>query len=134
MIRHFTLPPDQVSRAIAAGGPLQDLQVDPAKLSTMAVAVVEVDGEIVSYWVAWYGLHCEPIWVREDHRKSPAVIRGIVDEMEQLIKASGDQAAFCVVEAENLPVVSTYVARLGFQEAPGRLYYLVVPTVAPVEV
>lgn len=124
MTRHFLLPPDQAARAIAAGGPLQ--AVDPAKLREMSIAVVEVDGQIVAYWVAWYGLHVEPIWIDPAHRRSPRVVGGIVAEMEQLVSASGEQSAFCVIEAEDQATVAPYVERLGFLPADGgQLYYLV---------
>ena len=132
--RAFVLPPEQVQRAIDAGGPLLDLQVDPAKLAEMQVAVVEVDGAIVAYWVVWRAVHVEPLWIAEAHRKSPSVIGGIVGAMRHLVKESGDPAAFCVIEQEHFEVVSDYAARLGFHEAPGRLYYFVVePGPAPVE-
>lgn len=127
MIRHYTLPPDQVQRAIAAGGPLQDLQVDPAKLATMQVAVVEVDGQIVAYWVAWYALHLEPLWIHPDQQKSPGVARAMLTEIQALARASGELAGFAVIEDANASAIAPYAARLGFQPAPGQLYYLVLP-------
>ena len=135
MIRHYTLPPDQIARALEAGGPLVDLQVDPEKLKTMSVAVVEVDGQIVAYWVCWYALHLEPLWIHEAHRKSPGVVAGIIDAMRQIAEGTGEPAGFCVIEAENLEVVSRYAERLGFQEAPGKLYYVLLqqPAVEPVK-
>lgn len=135
MIRHFTLPPDQVTRALAAGGPLQDLPIDPEKLKDMSLAVVEVDGEIVAYWVVWYALHVEPLWIQPAYRKHPAVVRGIVEAMQAIVEQSGELAAFCVIEQEHLQTVAGYATRLGFHPAPGLLYYLVLqPAPEPVEV
>lgn len=125
-IRAYTLPPDQVHRAFEAGGPLVDLQIDPAKLATMRVAVVEVDGQIVAYWVSWYALHIEPLWIQEAWRAHPGVGRGILDAMRQGVCASGEGVAFCEIADENLSVMAPLAERVGFQQAPGALYYLVV--------
>lgn len=126
MLRAYTLPADQAARAIAAGGPLQDLRVDPEKLAQMTVAVVEVDGQVVAYWVAWYALHLEPLWIHPDHQKSPGVARALLGEMQSVVQATGEPAGFAVIEDENLAQIAPYAERLGFQPAPGRLYYLVV--------
>lgn len=134
-IQTRTLPPEEVQRAIDAGGPLQDLQVQADKLQEMSVAVVEVDGEIAAYWVAWYALHLEPLWIHPLWRKHPGVIGGIVGEIQKIAEASGEPAGFCVIEADDLALVGSYATRLGFQEAPGKLFYVVLePAVEPVEV
>ena len=134
MTRHYTLGPEEVARALEAGGPLKDLSADPEKLKDMSLAVVEVDGAIVAYWVVWYALHVEPLWVVEAERKNPAVIKGIVQEMQRIVEATGEPAAFCVIEEENLAVVAPYANRLGFTEAPGKLFYVVVEPPVPLEV
>lgn len=129
-----TLPPEENYRAIEAGGPLQEVGIPPEQLARMSVAVVEVDGVIVAYWVVWYALHVEPLWIREDHRKSVAVVKGLVDAMHGIVEASGEAAAFCVIDPENWATVGDYAERFGFYEAPGRLYYLVVqPPAEPVK-
>lgn len=133
MITRRTLAPDEAQKAIDAGGPLHDLQLDATKLVDMSIAVVEDDGVIVAYWVVWYALHTEPIWVREDHRHSPAVIGGLIDQMETIVKATSAATAFCVIEEENVGVVDKYVERLGYLKAPGTLYYIVLPPSQPVE-
>lgn len=136
-ITHRTLAPDEAALAVAAGGPLAELGADPARLASMAIAVVEIetDGqrEVVAYWVCWYGLHLEPLWIREDARRHPAVVGGLLEEVRGIVAASGEPAAFSVIEGENLEVVGAYAERLGFQEAPGKLYYLVLPAAEPVK-
>lgn len=133
MIRHFTLPPVEAHRALEAGGPLQDLGIAPDRLQEMSIAVVEVDDLIVAYWAVWYGLHVEPLFVAEAYRKHPAVISGIVEEMQTIVEASGEPAVFCVIEEANAAAVAPYAGRLGFHAAPGSLYYLVVsPVLEPV--
>jgi len=130
-LRRFTLSPDQVARVQEAGGPLAD--ADPEKLKDMSIAVVEVDGRIVAYWVVFYALHVEPLWIAEDHRKSPGVVGGIVQQMQTIVEATSEPAAFCLIEEANAAVVAPYADRLGFHEAPGRVYYLVLqPAPEPV--
>lgn len=133
MIQHSTLPPDQFYRLRDAGGPLAD--VDPEKLKEMSIAVVEVDGLIVAYWVVFYALHVEPLWIAEAFRRSPSVVGGIVREMQTIVEATQEPAAFCVIDAgDAAPLVASYADRLGFHEAPGKLYYLVIqPAPALVE-
>ncbi len=126
MIRARILPVEEIERAVNAGGPLAELQVSTDALKSMGVAVVEDDARIVAYWVVWTGLHVEPLWVDPAYRRNPAVIRGIVQGMEALVTASGEPAAFCVIEdGDTASLVAGYATRLGFHEAPGRRYYLV---------
>lgn len=132
-IRHYILPPDQFERLREAGGPLADRDVYPslARLAQMVCPVVEVDGQIVAYWILWQALHAEPLWVHEDHRQASGVARGLVEEVFRAIAAAGEQTAFSVVEEAGLAVIGPYAARLGFQEAPGRLFYIVLTTPEP---
>lgn len=124
-IKAYTLAPDQVHRALEAGGPLLEMQVDPARMKDMSVAVVEVDGQIVAYWVIWYALHVEPLWIQEAWRKHPGVVGGIVKQMQSVVEETMEPSAFCVIEEENLDRVAPYADRLGFLQAPAKLYYLV---------
>jgi hypothetical protein len=134
-IVHRTLAPEEVQRALDAGGPLQELQLDATRLAEMSVAVVEVDGVIVAYWVVWYALHVEPLWIAEAWRKHPRVVSGIVEEMQAIVEATQEPVAYCEIQDENLEVVSGYAARLGFHEAPGKLFYVIMqPVPEPVGV
>lgn len=135
-LRTYLLPSDQLPRAIAAGGPLADLQADPARLSRMSVVACEDTdtGQIVAYWIAWYGLHLEPLWIAPTHRTNPVVGRGLLDTMQQVVESTGEISAFCVIQEENRALIEPQASRLGFVEVPGdRLYYLVLqPADAPV--
>lgn len=133
MIRSFVLTGPDVLRALEAGGPLQDLQLDPSKLATMKIAVVEVDGVIVAYWVLWTALHLEPLWITEEFRKSPSVVKHLFLATMNAAEATGEPAAFAVIEETNLEAVGELATRLGFAPAPGALYYLVLRTPQPQE-
>lgn len=125
MIRHYTLPVAEVDRVIAAGGPLADLHPSSDALKAMSIAVVEVDGRIVAYWVAWYALHTEPLWVHPDFRTHAGVNRGLVSEMQAIVEATGEASAFAVIHDQGLEQMVPYAQRLGFYEAPGKLFYVV---------
>lgn len=127
-IVHRTLEPEEVEKALAAGGPLSDQVLNPDQMREMSIAVVEVDGQIVAYWVVWYALHLEPLWIHPSWRKHPAVCGGIVQAMEAIVEASGEPAGFAIIEQENLETLAPLAQRLGFHEAPGKLFYVVVQT------
>lgn len=132
MLQTYVLPPDQLHRLQGIGGPLADIQADPQRLGQMSVVVAEVDGQIVGYWIAWYGLHLEPLWIDPAHR-SAAVGRGLLERMSEVVAGTGEVAAFSVIEEENLSILGEQVSRLGFLPAPGRLYYVVLgPALEPV--
>jgi len=120
-----TLAPDETQRAIDAGGPLKDMQVRADRLKEMSIAVVEVDDRIVAYWVVWYALHTEPLWIHEDYRRSPGVVGRLVGELQRIVEATGEPSAFAVIGEENLTQLAAAASRLGFYEAPGKLFYVV---------
>ncbi len=134
-MQSYILPPEQLERLREAGGPLADRETYPTldTLKDMAVAVVEVDGQIVAYWVTWYALHAEPLYIAEPARKHPAVARLLIEQVRDVLARSGELSAFATIEEENLPVVGAYAGRLGFHRAPGALFYLVLPAQEPVK-
>lgn len=125
------LPDDEVALAIEAGGPLADLRVSPEKLKQMSVGVVECDDGtgpvIVAYWVVWFALHAEPLWVAPAYRKHPAVIKQVVQVMRDIVEASEEPAIYCQVEPADVELVAPYAERLGFIDAPGKFFYMVLP-------
>lgn len=146
-IRRRTLAPEEAQLAIAAGGPLADMQVQPEKLREMAICVVEVNEQIegythpvagwrvVAYWVGWYALHLEPLWIDPEWRKHPGVVGGIVGQMQTMAEATGEPVAYCEIAEENLAIIGDYATRLGFHQAPGTLFYMMLsPAKAPVGV
>lgn len=122
-VRKFILPMDELERIREAGGPLAE--ADLSKLVGRAlVAVVEVDGRIVAYWPVWQAVHAEPLWVTEAARNNPAVIRGILDQVEVAIDQFGDPLIFAIIEEGNELTSGAYASRLGFEKVPGELWVL----------
>lgn len=130
-IRAFLLPLNQRDRLREAGGPLADPEVDLAGLEWEALPVVEVDGRIVAYWPAFFGLHLEPLWIDEGHRTAAGagVARALLDLMELTVANIKRPVAFAVIAPDSpaLPLSE----KLGFARVPGDLYYVVLQLVQP---
>lgn len=126
-IQGYILPVAQLERLREAGGVLADRDTYPTleTLKDMAVAVVEIDGRIVGYWVTWYALHAEPLHIAEPYRTHPRVGRLLIEQVRDILQRSGEVSAFATIEEPNTEVVGAYAGRLGFHRAPGSLFYLV---------
>ena len=48
------------------------------------IMVIEHDGEIIANWVLMPIYHAEGLWVKEDYRKNPAVIRRLITGMKAM--------------------------------------------------
>jgi hypothetical protein len=120
----------EVERVREAGGPLAAVDDLSGLKTEKTVVAVEVGGRIVAYWVAFYALHLDPLWIDEAHRLSPAVNRILLDGMGAVVAQTQEPVAFAVLEgdAPHLPQAS----RLGFEKVPGSLYYVAVPALEPV--
>ena len=125
-VRGFQLPMDQLHRLPEAGGPLSE--VDTSHMHRANIAAVEVDGRLVAYWPVWRAIHAEPLWVAEDWRNSPAVIRALLRELEHaldpLLQETGESVAFAIIGDADILASGRYAMRLGFQRVPGDLFYL----------
>ena len=126
-LRAFLLPLGQIERLREAGGPLAE--ADLSALDLEALPVVEVDGQIVAYWPAFFALHLEPLWVAEPYRLNPAVTRGLLEAMTQTLQTIGKPVAFAVIDSAT--EVAPLAERLGFARVPGDLYYVQMPATDP---
>ena len=121
-VRTLMLPMEEVERIREAGGPLAE--VDLSQMHRALIAAVEVDGKIVAYWPVWRAVHAEPLWVAESHRRNPAVIRGILDQVEQAMDQMGDPLVFAVIGDQDILSSGHYAMRLGYERVPGDLFVL----------
>ena len=126
-VRGFQLPMDQLDRLKEAGGPLAE--VDTSNMHKANIAAVEVDGQLVAYWPVWRAIHAEPLWVHEDYRRHPGVIRAILRELERaldpLMAETGEHIAFAILGDQDILTSGKYVMRLGFERVPGDLFFLI---------
>jgi hypothetical protein len=126
-VRGFQLPMDQLERIKEAGGPLAE--VDTSNMHRASIAAVEVDGKLVAYWPVWRAIHAEPLWVSEEWRHSPAVIRALLRELETaldpLMAETGEHIAFAIIGDADILRSGRYAMRLGFERVPGDLFFLI---------
>ena len=126
MLQAYILPSLEVARIREAGGPLADLPLDTIR-DRGEVAVVEVDGRIVAYWVVCYALHADPLWIDPAFRTHPGVSRGLLTITQGILASSGEPVSFAIIGEADMLQHGINPARLGFVKVPGELYYLVVP-------
>jgi hypothetical protein len=88
-----------------------------------AVAVVEIDGEIVATWAVMSVIHLEGCWIAPEHRRHPAVVKALVTAMFNLLR---ERAIPQVVTITQTPEVGALAAKLGGQKIPGDLWILTV--------
>jgi hypothetical protein len=61
----------------------------PIPPSMFAIGAEDANGEIVGCCGAFLVLHADPLWLREDHRASGALLRGLWAKMVETVKAAG---------------------------------------------
>ena len=123
------LPLAERDRLREAGGPLREADLDALDLA--ALPVVEVDGGIVAYWPAFFALHLEPLWIADDQRGKPSVVKALLAAMSEALQQIGKPVAFAVLDPAT--PMEAMAERLGFARVPGDLYYVMQPASEPVE-
>lgn len=83
--------------------------------SASRVAVAEVEGRIVGFWVSSAVVHVEPLWLDPDVRDggftATALLKTLVDEL----KSNGVTHTYVFSETKTN---SDYLTRLGFKKQP----------------
>jgi len=120
MISHRQLPAEEWHRLRGLGPFPTDAALNP---DHWRVLVAEEAGEIVGFTCLYETVHNDPWWVREDHRKNPTLLRGLLREMFTVLREYDVQFVHAVVP-DLLADQQALVKRFGFEEAPGKLYIL----------
>jgi hypothetical protein len=81
---------------------------------------------LVAFWMLYDAIHCEPVWIAEQERANPAVIRPLWEGVRKLLLDSGAPIAYVIMGDGGLEVSIPLAVRLGFQPAKGNLFYLLV--------
>jgi hypothetical protein len=84
------------------------------------------DGKIVGYWMLFDAVHAEPMWIAEEFRHNPALIRRLWGKTRELLQEAGIPVAFAFIAEGALPTNLPQALRLGFQPLKGELFYLFV--------
>lgn len=56
---------------------------DGIPIGMIAVGAVDEEGEVVSCVGIYPAPHLSPLWIREDHRKSPTILRRVWETLKQ---------------------------------------------------
>jgi hypothetical protein len=87
------------------------------------IAAIDDDGAIVAVVGVFTAVHLDPLWIREDHRQSPSILRRLWVATKRILAADGIRA---VIGTSNTEIVDRLCAWAGGRAVPGRLY--VIPT------
>lgn len=85
------------------------------------VAAALEGAEIVGIWVTTWALHAEPVWIREDHRKHPAIIRRMWDGVKKIVRDM-DLGGVVGIIPDAVPVDRRIAEWLGAEKIPGNIY------------
>lgn len=81
---------------------------------------------VVAVWMLYDAVHAEPLWVAEEERQNPAVLRPLWEGVRRILVDSGCPVAYAIVGDGGLPGSIPQAIRLGFQPTKGNLFYLLV--------
>jgi hypothetical protein len=84
------------------------------------------DDRLVAVTGIYETVHNDPWWIDPTYRRNPALVGALWDGIRKVLTARGVDTMHVVV-ADDLPEVQAMVMRLGYHEAPGRLYIVHIP-------
>ena len=90
------------------------------------ILVAEIDGKIVGCTSVHTQVHWDPWWIAPEHRGNAGIVRGLIRQGGELLDRIGVPHAFVTIEDQNLLSLAL-ARRLGFEEAPGKLYIISIP-------
>lgn len=89
------------------------------------IVCVEDENQILAYWPIWRTVHVDGLWVAEDARKTPAVLRALLAGVSATLRQNSIGRHFAVLET---PEMEAMAERLGYTKVPGALYLSEEPT------
>jgi hypothetical protein len=103
--------------------PKEALQSYPEELRKVARAFAALDasGEIIGVLLTFNVVHAEPLWVREDYRNHPRILKRLWDGVRSLLQGSGVDYAVSVI-LDSLPVTRKIAIAVGGIEIPGKVF------------
>lgn len=113
-------------RAIVSQPPFDSMGLEGAGLKHVRVVGAFRDSRMVACWMLHDAVHAEPVWIAEEERANPAVIRPLWESVRRVLVGSGCPVAYVVVGDGALANSAPLAMRLGFQPMNGNLFYLLV--------
>lgn len=104
--------------------------VDEIPPSMVAIGAVNDCGEVVGCVGIYAALHLDPLWIREDYRKSPFLIRRIWERLKAEMNAEGvHQVEVGMLDTNPGPENEENVVRIvkdlaGGEEVKGRIFVI----------
>jgi hypothetical protein len=95
--------------------------LDGLKLGNARVSAAFEGDKLVGVWCVVFVLHAEPIWVREDHRGHPTLIRRLWDGVKSIVRAEGLPGAVAIVP-DSVPEDARIAEWIGAKPIPGAIY------------
>lgn len=77
--------------------------------------------DMVGIWVTTFALHAEPVWVREDHRKHPVILRRMWDGVKRIVRELGLGGVVAIIP-DSVPATRRMADVFGFEPIPGAVY------------
>ncbi len=99
----------------------------PDPLKTKVIAARRADtGEVVGAFFLNICFHTEPLWIHEDYRKRPGLLKKLWRAMRNTMLEMGAPVAFAVLhDYSDIPRgVLTQAVGIGFSKVPGSLFML----------
>lgn len=110
----------------APGRPLPDPK------SNWVVVAQRQDGSLAGFWFVFTALHAEPVWLADDCRQKPGILRRMWRGVSDILRGLDQPSAYAVILDSDIPTgITNQALRMGFQQIPGKLYFVNVNDVDP---
>ncbi len=128
-VRHLPSDEWELLRQIplfADGRPLPDPKTN------WVVVAQRQDGSLAGFWFVFTAYHVEPIWIAEDCRQKSGLLRRMWRGIGDILRGLKQGSAYAVILDADLPTgIASQATRMGFQQIPGKLYFVNVNEVDP---
>jgi hypothetical protein len=99
----------------------------PDPRATQILVAEDAEGAIIGYALAYQCVHLEPIWVQEEYRRKPGVVRRLWKGAAQMLQRAGITWAFATIAIQDAPSNQALAQHLGFTRLAADLYFLEIP-------
>lgn len=126
------LPPDEWESVLRQIPLFADGKPLPNPQTTYVVVAQRQDGSLAGFWFVFAAYHVEPVWVAEDCRQKAGLLRRMWRGVGDILRALKQGSAYAVILDADLPTgIASQATRMGFQQIPGKLYFVNVNEVDP---
>jgi len=95
-------------------------------------AAINDEGDVVAAWCLTAVAHAEPLWVREDHRNHPVLLRRLWKQLTHAARSAGVTHLASAI-MDDRPVTQKIAQWTGAQSLPAKFYVLPLVTTTSVK-